>query len=279
MLTLPEADDQDAALRQVLRLYDYPWPLLLGRGLAARSGPGAPLGAAGRPGEAGRWRCSAPPFGAALAAALAVARARRRAGDGAPGRLEPPPGRPQPAAAAPGPARGRPGPGRGRALSRPSSTAAVEAYRAGRSAEAHEGLRRARGARATAGCCRRRRASTARCVWRASGSTREARRILLRTGDSRFEDAIDDTLERVAPASRRARIRIRRARSDRFVFTRGQEVWTWRRRPARSSRRARGRSRSSSCRTRRPATWRTSWSWRARASTTGPPSTASFPAS
>jgi hypothetical protein len=31
------------------------------------------------------------------------------------------------------------------------------------------------------------------------GKRREARRILLRTGDSRFEGAIDETLERVAP--------------------------------------------------------------------------------
>ena len=35
-----------------------------------------------------------------------------------------------------------------------------------------------------------------------TGNHREARRILLRTGDSRFEDAIDSTLEREAPPGR-----------------------------------------------------------------------------
>ncbi len=36
ILALPPGDDQDQALRQVLALYRRPWPLLLGRDLAAQ---------------------------------------------------------------------------------------------------------------------------------------------------------------------------------------------------------------------------------------------------
>ena len=80
----------------------------------------------------------------------------------------------------------------------PEFTAAVEAYRAGprrRGAE-RASTRSRRGA--TAGCCRPRRASTGRSASRGAGKRDAARRILLRTGDSRFEDAIDRLLETVA---------------------------------------------------------------------------------
>jgi hypothetical protein len=80
----------------------------------------------------------------------------------------------------------------------PDFAAAVEAYRTGRYREAMKGFDalEARGD----GWLLPPEARFDRALCLAGlGQHRAARRILLRTGDSRFEAAIDETLERVAP--------------------------------------------------------------------------------
>ena len=80
----------------------------------------------------------------------------------------------------------------------PEFDAAVEAYRAGNYREALKGFDalEARGD----GWLLPPEARLNRALCLAGlGRHRDARRILLRTGDSRFEEAIDETLERVAP--------------------------------------------------------------------------------
>ena len=83
----------------------------------------------------------------------------------------------------------------------PEFTAAAEAYRAGRAAEA----RKAFDALEAKGdgwlLPPEARLNRALCLARA-GERDAARRILLRTGDSRFEDAIDRLLEAVAGGAR-----------------------------------------------------------------------------
>ncbi len=196
VMALPEREDEDAALRQVLDIYGYRWPLLLGRGLGRQLDvPPRSVMVVGR----GGWTAVVlePPFGPALASTLAalartdvrevVPRANwnRRPVDRRP--LPPPPGLLEDGVA---PGEDEPFP--------PEFTAAVEAYRAGRYAEARKGFDslEARGdgwllppeARLNRALC-----------LAGMGNRREARRVLLRTGDSRFEDGMDATLERVAP--------------------------------------------------------------------------------
>jgi tetratricopeptide (TPR) repeat protein len=196
VLLLPEADDQDAALRQVVRLYDYPWPLLIGRDVAARLAlaPRSVLVVA-----RGGWSLAVlePPFGAELSSALAalarvdvqeaVPRARwnRRPVDRSP--LPPPPGLLEDGLA---PGEDEPFPA--------EFTAAVEAYRAGRFAEARQAFDALEAKGDGWLLPPEARLNRALCL-AGMGKHSEARRILLRTGDSRFEDAIDETLERVAP--------------------------------------------------------------------------------
>jgi tetratricopeptide (TPR) repeat protein len=195
VLALPPGDDQDQALRQVLALYRRPWPLLLGRDLEARLGlkPRSVLLVA-----RGGWTLAVlkAPFGPELGSALAalgrqdvqetVPRAswNHRPVDRSP--LPPPPGL-LPEGLAPG--EDEPAP--------PEFAAAVRAFRDGRRAEAlrlFEGLE-ARGdgwllppeARLNRALC-----------LAGMGQSDAARRILLRTGDSRFETAIDELLEKVA---------------------------------------------------------------------------------
>jgi hypothetical protein len=80
----------------------------------------------------------------------------------------------------------------------PEFDAAVAAYRAGRFREARQGFD-ALEARGDGWLLPpEARLNRALCL-AGAGKHREARRILLRTGDSRFEEAIDETLERVAP--------------------------------------------------------------------------------
>ena len=199
ILTVPPADDQDHALRQVLALYRRPWPLLLGRDLAARLSlpPRAALLVA-----RGGWTLAVlrAPFGPELGSAIAalqrvdvtetVPRAswNRRPVDRSP--LPPPPGL-LPEGLAPG--EDEPFP--------PEFTAAVEAFRAGRAAEAQRRFDalEARGD----GWLLPAEARLNRALCLARGGQRDAaRRILLRTGDSRFEEAIDRLLEAVARPDR-----------------------------------------------------------------------------
>jgi hypothetical protein len=197
VLILPEGDDQDAAVRQVLSIYRYPWPLVLGRGLSALLAlePRSAL-LVGR----GGWSAAVlrAPFGRELTSALAVyervdvqetvprASWNRRPVDRSP--LPPPPGLLEDGLA---PGEDEPFP--------PEFSAAVEAYRAGRYREARKGFD-ALEARGDGWLLPpEARLNRALCL-AGTGKHREARGILLRTGDSRFEEAIDGTLERVAPA-------------------------------------------------------------------------------
>ena len=142
------------------------------------------------------------PFGPELGAAARRAPARGRAGDGAAarpgtaGRSTARRSRPRPALLPEGLAPGEDEP------SPPEFTAAVEAYRGGR---AGRGARRPFDALEARGdgwlLPPEARLNRALCLARA-GQRDAARRILLRTGDSRFEDAIDRLLEAVAGGAR-----------------------------------------------------------------------------
>ena len=199
VVTVPPGDDQDSALRQVLGLYKRPWPLLLGRDLAARLRlkPRSLLIVA-----RGGWTQAvlAGPFGPPVGSTLTALQRvdvqetvprpswNRRPVDRSP--LPPPPGL-LPEGLAPG--EDEPVP--------PEFAAAAEAYRAGRAAEA----RKAFDALEAKGdgwlLPPEARLNRALCLARA-GERDAARRILLRTGDSRFEDAIDRLLEAVAGGAR-----------------------------------------------------------------------------
>jgi hypothetical protein len=199
VLALPPGDDQDQALRQVLALYRRPWPLLLGRDLAARMrlSPRSLLVVA-----RGGWTQAVvkAPFGPELGAVFtalqrvdvpeAVPRSswNRRPVDRSP--IPPPPGL-LPEGLAPGEDE----------LVPPEFTAAAEAYRQGRGAEAQKAFD-ALEARGDGWLLPpEARLNRALCLARA-GQKDAARRILLRTGDSRFEDAIDRLLEAVAAGAR-----------------------------------------------------------------------------
>jgi tetratricopeptide (TPR) repeat protein len=197
VLAVPPGDDQDKALRQVLDLYRRPWPLLLAKDVAARLAlePRSLL-VVGR----GGWTQAVlkAPFGPALGEALAAVQRtdvaetvprpgwNRRPVDRSP--LPKPPGL-LPEGLAPG--EDEPAP--------PEFTAAVAAFRAGRAAEARKTID-ALEARGDGWLLPpEARLNRALCLARA-GERDAARRILLRTGDSRFEDAIDQLLETVAGA-------------------------------------------------------------------------------
>lgn len=195
VLAVPPGDDQDKALRQVLDLYRRPWPLLLAKDVAARLAlePRSLLVVA-----RGGWTQAVlkAPFGPALGEALAAVQRKdvqetvprpgwsRRPVDRGP--LPPPPGL-LPEGLAPG--EDEPAP--------PEFAAAVAAFRAGRAAEARKAFDalEARGD----GWLLPPEARINRALCLARGGERDAaRRILLRTGDSRFEDKVDQLLETVA---------------------------------------------------------------------------------
>ena len=195
VVALPKGDDQDAALRQVIALYRRNWPVLLGRELGSGFAlePRSVLLVARR-----GWTLAVlkPPFGPELASAIAalqrtdlqeqVPRAQwnRRPPDRTP--LPPAPGL-LPDGIAPG--EDEPSP--------PEFAAAVAAYRAGHKAEALK-LFEALAAKGDGWLLPpEARLDRALCL-AATGQRDAARRLLLRTGDSRFEDAIDQLLEKVA---------------------------------------------------------------------------------
>jgi hypothetical protein len=191
VLMLPEEPDQDHALRQVATLYHYDWPVLLGRGNLAAMGarPGTVLVVARRGWSAVSLQ---PPFEEALGSALdllarrdvteSVPRSnwnRQAAADitvAEPGLLPEglAPGEDQPAPAA--------------------FAAAVDALRAGRGLEAIrflDSLAADQGGWLLPPEARFNRA----LALRAAGEREAARRILLRIGDSRFQEAVDRALE------------------------------------------------------------------------------------
>ncbi len=195
VLALPAGDERDQALRQVLSIYRRPWPLLLGPGVGARLAlPPRSLLLIAR----GGWTVAVvrAPFGTALAAAIAVLQKTDVQ------ESVPRPSwnhRPVDRAALPGPPGLLPGgiaPGEDEPF--PAEfAAAVAAFTEGRRAEAlaaFESLE-ARGD----GWLLPPEARLDRALCLAGMGRRDAaRRLLLRTGDSRFEDAIDQLLEAVA---------------------------------------------------------------------------------
>ncbi|HEY7924082.1 MAG TPA: hypothetical protein VII62_12930 [Vicinamibacteria bacterium] len=199
VLTLPPGDDQDAALRQVLQLYRRPWPLLLGRDLGARLSlqPRSALLLA----RAG-WTQAVlkAPFGQELGTALQALQrkdvqetAPRASWNRRPVDRSPLP--PQPELLAEGMAPGEDAP------FPPEFDAAVAAYKAGRAGEAQK-LIDALEAKGDGWLLpAEARLDRALCLARA-GQRDAARRILLRTGDSRFEDKVDQLLEAVAGPSK-----------------------------------------------------------------------------
>jgi hypothetical protein len=197
VLAVPPGDDQDQALRQVLSLYKRPWPLLLGKDLAARLQlkPRTLLLAA-----RGGWTLAVlkAPFGAEVGSTLAALQRvdvpetvprpswNRRPVDRSP--LPPPPGL-LPDGLAPG--EDEPPP--------PEWAAAVEACRAGRAKAALAAVDALEAKGDGWLLPPEARLDRALCLARA-GQRDAARRILLRTGDSRFEGDIDRLLEAVAGA-------------------------------------------------------------------------------
>jgi tetratricopeptide (TPR) repeat protein len=203
VVLLPFAPEQDQALRQVVTLYRLPFPLLLGKGVpdALRLAPRDLLVVA-----RGGWVAAVvkAPFAEPLSALLAVfgrADVRetipRAAWNRRPFRAPPMPAPPAllPEGLAPG--EDDPAPA--------EFTAAVVAYREGRAAEALKAFSalEARGDGWLLGPEARldRALSMAKL-----GRREEARKLLLATGDSRFQEAVDKALEQVGtppkPAAR-----------------------------------------------------------------------------
>jgi hypothetical protein len=198
MVLLPEEPDQDQALRQLLTLYRYDWPLLMGRGHTAALGvkPGELLVVARRGWSAVKVQ---PPFDeAALAGALDVL-ARREISEAVP--------RPnwnrQPAVdvvvAEPkllpeglAPGEDQPPPA--------AFTAAVDAFRAGRALETLRFMD-ALAADGSGWLLPPEARYNHALALRATGDREGARRLLLRIGDSRFQAEVDRALE--APARKR----------------------------------------------------------------------------
>jgi tetratricopeptide (TPR) repeat protein len=193
VVAVPEGPEKDRALRQVLQLYKYDWPVALGSGVttALDMEPGS-LVVAGRAG----WvpLVVKPPFAASLGPLVATL-SKIDVTETVPRKmwnLRPPDRRPVavpdllPEGLAPG--EDEPVP--------EEFTRAVAAYRAGRFAEALRGFE-ALEARDD-GWLLAPEARLDRALAMASlGRREEARRMLLRIGDSRFQEAVDRALERV----------------------------------------------------------------------------------
>jgi hypothetical protein len=194
ILTLAEFEDRDAGLRQVLNVYRLDWPLLLGKGLPALLNvPARSALIVARDGWAGA--VVKAPFGASLAAALGVfaqndipEKRPRELWNQRPVVRTPPPAPPGvlPEGLAPGDDEPAP----------PEFAAAVEAFRKGQKAEA---LRLFDAIEAKGdGWLLPPEARLDRALCLAGlGRREEARRMLLRTGDSRFQDDVDRILEQV----------------------------------------------------------------------------------
>jgi hypothetical protein len=194
IVLVPQAPDRDHALRQVLTLYRYAWPVFVAKGAWTDLGlePRSVLVVA-----RGGWAGAAvkPPLLPALSAALAVfgkvdiRETIPRAGwNGRPVDRRPPPAPPAllPELLAPG--EDEPAP--------PEFGAAVEAFRSGRAAEALRIFESLEGKGDGWLLPPEARLDRALCL-AALGRREEARRLLLRTGDSRFQEDVDRALEKV----------------------------------------------------------------------------------
>jgi tetratricopeptide (TPR) repeat protein len=195
VLLVSEAPNDDHPLRQIVELYHYDWPIVLGAGVASALGvsPGSLL-VVGRSG----WVIVPvkPPFTPMLGGVLA-ALARSDVTETVPRKawdLRPPDRRP--AAPLPGllaeglaPGEDEPGP--------PEFDRALEAYRGERYPEAMRLIDQV--AAQGEGWLLSPEARLDRAIILGRmGRAAEARRMLLRIGDSRFQDAVDRALEGVA---------------------------------------------------------------------------------
>src|SRR5260221_6766926 len=201
VITLAEVEDRDAGLRQVLGLYRLDWPLLLGKGLPALlKVPARSALIIARDG----WATAVvkAPFGPSLAAALGVfaqndiPETRPRALWNQRPVVRTPPAAPPallPEGIAPGEDEAGP----------PEFAAAAEAFRKGQKAEALRLFDAVEAKGAAWLLPPEARLDRAQCL-AALGRREEARRMLLRTGDSRFQDHVDRTLEQVGtPGAKR----------------------------------------------------------------------------
>ncbi len=199
VLAVSEVADQDVSLRQVLQLYHYDWPIIVGKGVAASlKVPVRSVLVVARRGWAGA--VVKGPFGPSLSSVVDifgrddVRETIPRAGwNHRP--VDRRPSAPPPALLPEGIAPGEDDPA-------PAEfTAAVAAYDEGRAAESQR-LFDALAARGDGWLLPpEARLDRALCLAKA-GQGETARRLLLRIGDSRFQDAVDRTLESVGSRRR-----------------------------------------------------------------------------
>ena len=196
---MPPAPDQDVALRQVLSLYRYPWPVLVGKGAATALGvkPVTALVVA-RAGWVGAE--VRPPFGDALSSAIKVlSRADvaesvpRPRWNGRPVERAPEPAPPALTAEGLAPGEDLPLPG--------AFVAGADAYKAGRGLEALRFFDSLENKGDGWLLPPESRFDRALCL-AAIGQREAARKLLLRIGDSRFQEAVDRALERVGSHNR-----------------------------------------------------------------------------
>lgn len=195
VVMVSEEPDRDHALRKILQLYRYEWPLLLGRGhfqsLAAPGGTAFVVARGGWVGAVARppLQTNLPPVLAALARNDVRETIPRpgwnsRPADRSP--VAPPPGL-RPDGFAPG--EDDPPPG--------AFTAAADAYAAGKYLEALRFVQ-ALGAKDDGWLLSpEERYDRALCL-AGLGRREEARKLMLGIGDSRFQEEVDRALERVA---------------------------------------------------------------------------------
>jgi len=195
----PLDPDRDGALRQLMKLYRYDWPMLLRADVgSALDVPGPSVLLVGRRGWSGVL--ARDPLDQSLPAALEVLRREdvqealpRASWDGR--TLSPPAPAPRPGLLDDGLAPGED-------LPAPAEfDQAVEAYRAGRYRRALELFDQIEAQGDGWLLPPEHRLNRALCL-SGMGRNEEARRLLLRTGDSRFQEAVDRALERVGSKAR-----------------------------------------------------------------------------
>lgn len=196
----PAVPDRDQALRQILALYRYDWPVVLGAGPWAAHGVGSAAAVCIARGGFTSVVLRSPFATTVPAVVEALGRVEvreswpRAAWDRRPLERAPPAARPGLLAEGLSPGEDEPAP--------PAFTAAVAAFRAGRPAEALKLFESLEAAGDGWLLPPEARLDRALCL-AALGRGDEARRLLLRTGDSRFQDAVDRALDRVAAPVRR----------------------------------------------------------------------------